>query len=286
MNVPYVAQETSNWCWAACMDMIIKFHKGKAVTQCDLVKSRIKLENPNFQIKEDICCLDCAKGCEMVQRTNCNHRLQGYTIPFSIAGAKAQPDYYDLIFTLIGFNSSQEINDTNAPFSWEKIVHEIESCRPFLINISAIGTDSRINATHAVVVKGYGVQNGTKFIVANDPWKPCCTVTQELVLPYSIFSSKRYDTKNGYQITGVLGIVHSIQPNTLSTNSHIRSCVACERLDTIYRDTLGNHIPYQQAIFEVANISASNISPSLNNRNNIRLQKRYKELNLIFRKED
>jgi hypothetical protein len=32
------AQEQSNWCWAAVAKMIVKFHTGRVVSQCELVK--------------------------------------------------------------------------------------------------------------------------------------------------------------------------------------------------------------------------------------------------------
>lgn len=101
LSVPYQAQETGSWCWAACMKMIIYFHQGEEnnITQCDLVKLRIKFENPSVNIENITCCKNCTIGCDSTINT-CDSGLDNYTIPFSDAYSAAQPDYYDLVFLI------------------------------------------------------------------------------------------------------------------------------------------------------------------------------------------
>ncbi len=210
LSVPYQSQETGSWCWAACMKMIINFHQEEEsnITQCDLVKSRIKFENPTVDINGIACCKNCSKGCDSTFNI-CNNGLDNYTIPFSEAHAAAQPDYYDLIFFDLGFNSTQQINKIEQPFSWERLVYEIESSRPFIININPV-QEGIIIGNHALVVKGYKIKDGEKYIIVNDPWRPCCNEMKEYILSYRIFFGEKQNTPNGYAINSVLSVVHSI----------------------------------------------------------------------------
>ncbi len=220
LSVPYQSQETGSWCWAACMKMIINFHQGEEnnITQCDLVKSRIKFENPNVDVNAISCCKNCSKGCDSTFNT-CNRGLDNYTIPFSEAYAAAQPDYYDLIFFDLGFNSTQQINKMEKPFSWERLVHEIDSSRPFIININS-KQDGEIIGNHALVVKGYKIKDGEKYIIVNDPWRPCCNEVKEYMLSYRIFLGEKQDTPNGYAINSILSVVHSIDVETKFINNN------------------------------------------------------------------
>ena len=36
INVPQIAQEQSNWCWAACVEMVLRYYGELAVQQCEL----------------------------------------------------------------------------------------------------------------------------------------------------------------------------------------------------------------------------------------------------------
>lgn len=226
LSVPYQSQETGTWCWAACMKMIINFHQGEQnnTTQCDLVKSRIKFENPAVNINDIACCKNCTSGCDSTLNT-CASGLDNYTIPFSEAYATAKPDYYDLIFFDIGFNSTQQINKIEKPFSWERLVYEIESSRPFIININP-SQDGEIRGNHALVVKGYKIKDGGKYIIVNDPWKPCCNEMKEYTLPYRIFLGEKQNTPNGYAINSVLSVVHSIHVETeFMNNDNRKKCI-------------------------------------------------------------
>ncbi len=247
MLVPYESQETSFWCWAASIKMIMDFHTpyhGAGVTQCDLVKQLFLLENPNSAINSVSCCKSCGDGncstentCDLSDEGQRN--LSQKTMLSTHEGnAPARPDSYDLIFSKYGFSSTQQVNRSSEPIPWELVMYQIELCRPFIINISAIptpGVQGGINGDHALVVTGYEIDNSSgtekRGIYANDPWKPCCD-SLESYFPYDIFqrtNANGITTPEGqglYYVNSVLSIVHSIRRDTVyeELDNNCRSC--------------------------------------------------------------
>ncbi|MEL6719070.1 MAG: C39 family peptidase [Bacteroidota bacterium] len=233
MNVPKYSQETGFWCWAACMEMIMDFHipsNSANTIQCELVRERLLLQNPNFHVTANNCCKICSQNCSSLSTSGeCNDTLSGYSIPFPYDPSILIPNYYDRIFEQNGFSSNQEINYVNSPISWEKVKQQIEECRPFILNVSS-PPSLTVLSNHAVVVKGYqqGSNSSNHLVVTNDPWEPCCA-RGETIFPYlSLFHSP----SNSSSVYKALSTVYSIKPNIVHVD--LSNCIACEALEVAY----------------------------------------------------
>ena len=42
INVPQIIQEQSNWCWAACVEMVIRYYNEPATQQCEFANELFK----------------------------------------------------------------------------------------------------------------------------------------------------------------------------------------------------------------------------------------------------
>lgn len=241
MLVPYRNQQTSNWCWAASMKMVMDFHNpanSPTYAQCDLAKQLIKLQNPSFDPNSIGCCSNCSGD----GLSACITDLV-ITILYSYDGmpTPAEPDNYDLLFSLYGYSSIQTINRASEPMTWLQLKKQIKDCRPFIINFDPTpAVTGGLNANHAVVVAGFleDTVTGKQGFLVKDPW-PSCTGTAEAFFPYNVF--ERIDTTgvtvpegSNYFVNTVLSIVHTIQPDTLFTN--LDNCVSCPALADMYGD--------------------------------------------------
>lgn len=244
--VPSIGQETYYWCWAACMRMVMKFHEPAStsiLTQCDLAKQLYE-QSTQFIAPPDDCCFNCADGCPPPTRTNCVRLgFEQLTIPFSFENITPTADNYDILFSLNGYSSIQEINRNANPISWAIIKNQIEDCRPFIINIEPTPS-GEITGNHALVVIGFqeissvGGQDSIRAIITNDPWRPCCG-ENESYFPYDIFESIQASgiTSSGdptYLVNRVLSAVHTIYPqeNILTEED----CLSCDVLGNVYED--------------------------------------------------
>lgn len=43
LGVPLIDQKQTNWCWAACADMVLAFRSNPGITQCQLANSALQL---------------------------------------------------------------------------------------------------------------------------------------------------------------------------------------------------------------------------------------------------
>lgn len=253
MLIPYYSQETDNWCWAAAMKMVMDFHDPPPstgphpVTQCDLVKHLFKNDIPSLNMSSLPCCTRCNGSCASfgtpcsTSTNSLGNQMAIKTIPFTdeISPLPVNPDHFDLIFTKYGYSSVQEVNQTTQPFKWDKIKQQIESCRPFIINVQGVPTTS-FTSNHALVVKGYKedttATDTTLYVIANDPWEPCCTTENESLFPYEIFDDPSAGTGGTLLVNHVLSSVHSIQAPTVFEDDPM-DCLSCDLLETIYDET-------------------------------------------------
>ncbi len=251
MKVPYKSQDTNRWCWAASVKMIMDFHDpGNNITQCNIVKRMLKIENPSLDTNSIICCQNCLKVCGS---SSCVGSIAGFTnyalTSTSDGGLNPHPDRYDLLFFSYGYNSTQQVNRAGNPISKEKIIQQIKDCQPFIINTatSATAGSSGVNGDHALVVTGYQIQNVNgqeQFaIITNDPWRPCCTDTHESFFPYDIFNNPSNgisgSTSNGsstpHNINQVISIVHNIRKDLVFAAPSY-NCNSCPLLTDTYRN--------------------------------------------------
>ena len=131
INVPQIAQEQSNWCWAACVEMVLRYYGELAVQQCELA-------NELFSRSE--CCSepsspDCNKPCE--------------------------------IENILKLYSRKHIHskyvDKNVPFS--TLQSEIDADRP----VEVAFYQRRKQKGHLVIIRGWYITEAEKFVHVNDP---------------------------------------------------------------------------------------------------------------------
>lgn len=120
LRVDTLGQKTGSWCWAACMEMIIKFHNpDTSLTgfQSNLAKKYrlLKTSATTPSTDPDSCC-----------GVSCLNDFHGLTIAFSRESlsdpsSKITADYIDQLFSDLGYSSMQEMNLSAQPMLWEEI---------------------------------------------------------------------------------------------------------------------------------------------------------------------
>jgi hypothetical protein len=166
--VPKRAQQESNWCWAACAQMVME-KGGHSVTQCAQAINRC-LPNP-------CACAECAS-----QGANpCSANPSQQT-----CNTGGWPD-----FPCFGF-TSYHTND--AALSWGSVKSEIDANRPFLAtwrftNLSQPSNDS--DDGHMVVAMAYKTVGRDKFLIYIDPLTQgaACGATEEKMITYEAYRS-------------------------------------------------------------------------------------------------
>ena len=223
LKVDLIGQQTSKWCWAACMEMIMKFHEPSSnVTQCELAKKAkiIRGLSPlSSHLAKDCCALNCS-DCPLLSTTymsssNCTSIHDWRIVVTSESSSRGQTSTFDLLFWQYGYTSMEAINWHTDPMSWEEIKEQLDECRPFILIINPAGFQANApSGYHAIVAKGYHEIGTEKYIIVNDPWHPCCG--EEYYLPFSAVNSASNTTTitspNPYQINEVVAFVHGIHP--------------------------------------------------------------------------
>lgn len=131
INVPHIKQEQSNWCWAACAEMIFRYYGVSPTRQCDFA-------NELFDRTE--CCLDpsglnCNQPCEIENLSN--------------------------LYSRKGINS-KFLSET-VPFS--KLQSEINADRP----VEVVFYQKRKKRGHLIILHGWRITGTEKFVHVNDP---------------------------------------------------------------------------------------------------------------------
>ena len=117
LSMPFIPQETPEWCWAACAQMVIESF-GASAQQCILVDNAIG-SPPGY-------CCTFPQACQTpAQRTTIQQLVLAYTGKTSIT--------------------------TGGPISLEQIMQNIDACSPVVI----LYADTTLTTGHFVVVHAY-----------------------------------------------------------------------------------------------------------------------------------
>ena len=141
LNVPFAHQKGSFWCWAACVEMLLKYHskvKYSNITQCEIVTKYLNNKNGNNA-------LSCEK-CIDVQgeiHPDCEEAI-------SLAEFKSVFDFY-------GFNCAVKQN-----VAWSDVVDKITIGQPLIASL-------KDDENHVIVIQGYMDEDGGQYLVTNDP---------------------------------------------------------------------------------------------------------------------
>jgi len=149
VNVPQITQEQSEWCWAACAQMVLRYYGNSSVRQCDLAA---KLFGQG-------CCEDPGS-------TLCNQPAQVQDIAgiYSDWGRPSKPKYVS----------------SSVPFS--TLQAELNAQRPV-----EVGFIWNKGTGHQAIVCGWGVDSTGPLLLVNDPdprWGTGAIYYTNLVLAY------------------------------------------------------------------------------------------------------
>lgn len=152
VTIPIRPQETNNWCWIACTQMIHQFYK-KDITQCDLANDRLG--------RTDCCNTQGDADCP---KTNlCN-------TPGNTRAAIESLDY--------------AVTQADAPMAWDALRKEIYcGKRPMVFADGAAAG----GVGHVRVIYGYAAAGGQRWISLSDPWAPC--VGSDDMITYEEYSN-------------------------------------------------------------------------------------------------
>ena len=148
LGVRRIRQLRSNWCWAACVDMVLDFYGQPEMRQCGIVGK--KLHKP--------CCDD----------------------PFN--------DKYDVtcdekdmrgVWTNMGISSRAHLGQPTNDNGWvkpEELVKELSNKRPVQLGLKWDG-----GGGHAIIVQGWKDSSQGLFFLVNDPWNWAASQVPEIV---------------------------------------------------------------------------------------------------------
>lgn len=155
LNIPRIEQQTSNWCWLATSEMVLKYHKACSVDGDNNYQTSIMRYMGSSGYAYDICVSNpyaCSYGA-------------GTMLAFKIT-----IDEYSSVSTKrCGSKLKTSIHDSSV--SRAKIKTEIDNKRPIIagINPSLRGVHGPA-PEHVVVIIGYKLLKGKMYLYINDPY--------------------------------------------------------------------------------------------------------------------
>jgi Papain-like cysteine protease AvrRpt2 len=134
INIKLLYQHESEWCWAACLEMILKSRWSDAPSQCELAGDAFDVEG---------CCRSPADRL-------CNRPLPVWRIAGELAN-------YGIPYV---FHESR--------VSEERLVEEVTRNRPVLLGLQFDWSDGGTSG-HAVLVVGWDENQDGRFLIVHDP---------------------------------------------------------------------------------------------------------------------
>lgn len=228
MLVPQISQKSDTWCWAACIEMIMKFHLPNSPKDLSQKQAILKLAAIN-KWSNLLECTDCAGTMNYMLGAGSTSSACYFPIKFSTEAAM-EMDYLDRVFSSFNFQSRQLVNFSTAPIKWWQITKQIDECHPFIIFVDPADR----TGDHALVAKGYYEDQTTsvKYISTNDPWNTCTTAA-ETVFPVSVLGAPMGASSGNIEVDRVWAAVMDISPDSIFTNSG-GDCQSCATLNLIY----------------------------------------------------
>jgi len=152
ISIPIKPQQTNNWCWVACAQMVHEYFGG-SVQQCDLANDRLG--------RTDCCNNQGDANCP--KTNNCNN-------PGNTRGA----------IESLGYNVTQ----ADSPLSWDELRKHIYCAKkPLVFADGAAGG----GVGHVRVIYGYVTVGGQNWISLSDPWEPC--IGSDDLITYETYSN-------------------------------------------------------------------------------------------------
>ena len=137
LGVPRRRQRQDDWCWAACVDMVLHYYGLREVEQCEIVGHKIKRAD---------CCDD--------------PRNEEFSVPCA-------PKFMRGVWASWGFDARSHL-PRKGRLGWiseAALKRELDAGRPVEIGLSWSN-----GGGHAVVVRGWREGRGRTYFYVNDPW--------------------------------------------------------------------------------------------------------------------
>jgi Peptidase_C39 like family len=233
LTINRIGQQTSNWCWAASMEMVMKYHQPTTyVSQAalsvwyDSVRIRVHgiLTIPlgmSDTLRYDwLKTCDCPSLIGNASTPSSRERRFRTTIPLDY---NKHPSAFESLFISRGYDAEQIITPTNT---WDIIKNQIDDCKPVVVIEGIHGRSA--SAGHVVLAYGYKSLSNSKtsqeanIIAIHDPY-PCPTgityMISDKYLKVDSTTHKPVAVSGGAVRKGVLSIVKNI-----SLKSGVTSC--------------------------------------------------------------
>lgn len=130
-------QQQTNWCWAACVDMVLDFYGEPSLKQCEVVGKKIK---------EDCCD---------------NPQNSDYNI-------SCEPEDMRAAWKQVGIKSHPHLGAATGDSGWirsDELRAELDEGRPVELGLRWKG-----GGGHAIIVQGWKATSKGLFFLVNDPW--------------------------------------------------------------------------------------------------------------------
>jgi Peptidase_C39 like family/Papain-like cysteine protease AvrRpt2 len=184
LNVPLISQQTKNWCWAASMEMVIKYHQPSRQFPTDIGNVPISQKylaffnynnRQRFIPKSSLTSMPLPESWSSVAPLvfDCNSSSSAsgtsptdkLNIQIPTFGQKNDNQAFDVLFSQLGYSSTQIRENM-----WLRVINEISKCRPVIILLGN-PSDNITTSSHAVVATGYITSLSRKYLTICNPKK-------------------------------------------------------------------------------------------------------------------
>ncbi|MEM1122160.1 MAG: C39 family peptidase, partial [Bacteroidota bacterium] len=223
IEIPQHGQRTSNWCWAASMEMIIDAMSSD-ITQCAIantyLSSSYRIGSSTGLAPSGNTCLDF-----------CPIDIANNSFNVGLFDKSSGHAHFDSVLTNLDYHAIENISS----FAWPAYENEINNCRPMILIYLLLdaGTDDRgisLIPRHAVVGQGYlnlSVNNmPQRYMLINDPLEVCdgrqylvseAVLTGSFHRAYSSMGPIEYDSlPSTITVGNIANIVREIYPSESS----------------------------------------------------------------------
>ena len=175
LDIPNKPQESTNWCWAASLQMVILYLNKQEISQCEIVTKKAFLENPSLDLSLTACNLKrSVDKCTYVRDSTSEEQkvffkslpqlyYEGKSVHSNLCGIDPKLNI-DAIKNLLKIYNLEGIGIEKNENTLQNIKSYINKKNP-IIAFYASGD----LAIHIVVVNGYQEINGHTYLLINNP---------------------------------------------------------------------------------------------------------------------
>jgi hypothetical protein len=155
-------QETENWCWAACGQMVMEY-LGRNITQCEQANNRYALTD----------C--CTRG--LISLRPDLLQDDSSVIAYANCARPGWPEFrkYDFAFK----------RTSNAALKWNELKAQLSGGPNSRGRLVVFSWRWNRGGGHMMIAKGYTSIDGQNYVIVLDPWP--ANKGDEIIIPYSAY---------------------------------------------------------------------------------------------------